>query len=140
MTVPSTFEELLADGDAVPLDGWDFSWLDGRATEQRPSWGYQRAMGARVARASAVLDLETGGGEVLAGSTPVLAPLTVATESWPPNVDKATRLLHPLGMCSKPGTWQFSAGRVGGIVITISVLIAAAVFALLRFWPALGGH
>jgi uncharacterized membrane protein YecN with MAPEG domain len=50
------------------------------------------------------------------------------------------RLLHPLGMYSKPGTWQFSAGRVGGIVITISVLIAAALFALARFWPAIGGH
>jgi uncharacterized membrane protein YecN with MAPEG domain len=49
------------------------------------------------------------------------------------------RLLHPLGMYSKPGTWQFSAGRVGGIVITISVLIAAALSALLRFWPAIGG-
>ena len=50
------------------------------------------------------------------------------------------RLLHPLGMYSKPGTWQFSAGRVGGIMITIGVLIAAALSALLRFWPALGGH
>jgi uncharacterized membrane protein YecN with MAPEG domain len=49
------------------------------------------------------------------------------------------RLLHPLGMYSKPGTWQFSAGRVGGIVITISVLIAAALSALSRFWPAIGG-
>ena len=92
-----TFEDLVAEAEAVSVDGWDFSWLDGRATEQRPSWGYQRAMGARVARASAVLDLETGGGEVLAGSTPTLAPLTVATESWPPNVAKATRLLHPRG-------------------------------------------
>ena len=92
-----TFDQLVAEAEAVSVDGWDFSWLDGRATEQRPSWGYQRAMGARVTRASAVLDLETGGGEVLAGSTPVLAPLTVATESWPPNVAKATRLLHPRG-------------------------------------------
>jgi uncharacterized membrane protein YecN with MAPEG domain len=50
------------------------------------------------------------------------------------------RLLHPLGMYSKPGTWQFSAGRVGGIMITISVLIAAALSALSRFWPAIGGH
>jgi uncharacterized membrane protein YecN with MAPEG domain len=50
------------------------------------------------------------------------------------------RLLHPLGMYSKSGTWQFSAGRVGGIVITISVLIAAALFSLLRFWPATGGQ
>jgi uncharacterized membrane protein YecN with MAPEG domain len=46
------------------------------------------------------------------------------------------RLLHPLGMYSKPGTWQFSAGRVGGIMITIGVLIAAALSALARFWPA----
>ena len=50
------------------------------------------------------------------------------------------RLLHPLGMYSKPGTWQFSAGRVGGIVITISVLIAAALSALWRFWPAISGQ
>jgi uncharacterized membrane protein YecN with MAPEG domain len=50
------------------------------------------------------------------------------------------RLFHPLGMYSKPGTWQFSAGRVGGIVITIGVLIAAALSALSRFWPTIGGH
>src|SRR5882757_11503502 len=50
------------------------------------------------------------------------------------------RLLHPLGMYSKPRTWQFSAGRVGGIVITIGVLVAAALSALSRFWPATGGH
>jgi uncharacterized membrane protein YecN with MAPEG domain len=49
------------------------------------------------------------------------------------------RLLHPLGMYSKPGTWQFSAGRVGGIMITITVLIAAALSVLVRFWPAIGG-
>jgi uncharacterized membrane protein YecN with MAPEG domain len=50
------------------------------------------------------------------------------------------RLLHPLGMYSKPGTWQFSAGRVGGIMITIGVLVAAAFSALWRFWPTIGGH
>ena len=48
------------------------------------------------------------------------------------------RLLHPLGMYSKPGTWQFSAGRVGGILMTIGVLIAAALSALSRFWPVIG--
>ncbi len=46
------------------------------------------------------------------------------------------RLLHPLGMHSKPGTWQFSAGRVGGIMITIGVLVAAAFSALSRFGSA----
>jgi SAM-dependent methyltransferase len=91
-----TFEELVAEAESVSVDGWDFSWLDGRATEQRPSWGYQRLMGERLARADAALDIQTGGGEVLAGAT-TMPPVMVATESWPPNVAKATALLHPLG-------------------------------------------
>ncbi|MFI9743519.1 class I SAM-dependent methyltransferase [Streptomyces sp. NPDC052494] len=91
-----TFEELVDEAAAAPVEGWDFSWLEGRAHEQRPSWGYQRVMGERMARAQAALDIQTGGGEVLA-DVPKLPPLVVATESWPPNVAKATGLLHPLG-------------------------------------------
>ncbi|KQX50087.1 MULTISPECIES: class I SAM-dependent methyltransferase [unclassified Streptomyces] len=91
-----SFEDLVAEADAAPVEGWDFSWLVGRATEQRPSWGYQSMMGERMVRASAALDIQTGGGEVLAG-VPKFPPLAVATESWPPNVAKATALLHPLG-------------------------------------------
>ncbi|MCK7623270.1 class I SAM-dependent methyltransferase [Streptomyces sp. RS10V-4] len=91
-----SFEELVAEADEVSVAGWDFSWLEGRATEQRPSWGYQRLMGERLARASAALDIQTGGGEVLAGAG-AFPPVMVATESWPPNVAKATALLHPLG-------------------------------------------
>ncbi|MFI1141396.1 class I SAM-dependent methyltransferase [Streptomyces sp. NPDC020780] len=90
------FDALVAEAEAVSVDGWDFSWFEGRATEQRPSWGYARAMADRMARAEAALDIQTGGGEVLA-SVPVLPPLTVATESWPPNVARATTLLHPRG-------------------------------------------
>jgi SAM-dependent methyltransferase len=90
------FDDLVAEADAVSVDGWDFSWLDGRATEQRPSWGYQRATGERLAAATAALDIQTGGGEVLAG-VPRLPPLMAATESWPPNLAKATALLHPRG-------------------------------------------
>ncbi|MGW4626738.1 class I SAM-dependent methyltransferase [Streptomyces rubiginosohelvolus] len=90
------FEALVAEADAVSVDGWDFSWLDGRATEERPSWGYARAMAERLGRAHAALDLQTGGGEVLA-SAPKLPPVTVATEAWPPNIARATALLHPLG-------------------------------------------
>jgi hypothetical protein len=61
------FDELVGEADSVSVDGWDFSWLEGRATEERPSWGYQRMMGERMARAAAALDIQTGGGEVLAG-------------------------------------------------------------------------
>src|ERR1700761_1920532 len=59
--VPS-FEDLIAEGESVPVDGWDFSWFEGRATEERPPWGYARLMGERMARAQAALDIETGGG------------------------------------------------------------------------------
>jgi SAM-dependent methyltransferase len=90
------FEELVAEAEAAPTEGWDFSWFEGRATEERPSWGYARAMGERLAKAEAALDIQTGGGEVLA-SARELPRLTVATEGWPPNVAKATALLHPRG-------------------------------------------
>jgi hypothetical protein len=39
-----TFEQLLAEGGSVPLEGWDFSWFEGRATEERPRWGYSRLL------------------------------------------------------------------------------------------------
>ncbi|MGH3094540.1 MAG: class I SAM-dependent methyltransferase [Streptosporangiales bacterium] len=91
-----TFEQLLEEAESAPAEGWDFSWLEGRATEERPSWRYQRQMSERLAGASAALDVQTGGGEVLAEALSLPATM-VATESWPPNVAKATRLLHPLG-------------------------------------------
>ncbi|GHG45816.1 MULTISPECIES: methyltransferase domain-containing protein [Amycolatopsis] len=91
------FEDLVAEAETVSVEGWDFSWLDGRATEARPSWGYQRLLGARLASARAALDLETGGGEVLDGC-PSLPPLMVATESWPPNIARAAARLRPRGV------------------------------------------
>jgi SAM-dependent methyltransferase len=86
------FEELVAEGDAVPLEGWDFSWFEGRATEERPPWGYAKLVGGRMSRATAALDIQTGGGEVLA-TVPTVPPLLVATESWRPNVAVARNRL-----------------------------------------------
>jgi SAM-dependent methyltransferase len=96
MPTDALFERLLAEAAAVPVDGWDFSWFDGRASEQRPSWGYAGLMGRRMAVASAALDLQTGGGEVLA-RIPSVPPTLCATESWPPNVRIARANLAPLG-------------------------------------------
>jgi SAM-dependent methyltransferase len=92
-----TFEDLVDEAAAAAMEGWDFSWLGGRAPEERPSWGYQRLLGERLRHVSAALDVQTGGGEVLAG-VPTLPPLMVATESWPPNIARATQLLHPRGV------------------------------------------
>lgn len=93
-----SFDSLVEEAAEVSVEGWDFSWLDGRATEERPSWGYQRMLGARLATATAALDIQTGGGEVLAGAGPEhFPPMMVATEGWPPNVARAAARLHPLG-------------------------------------------
>jgi hypothetical protein len=82
------FEELVADGAAAPVEGWDFSWFEGRATEERPPWGYAGLMRARMAAAEAALEIETGGGEVLATLARPPALLVAPkgggpTSSWP---------------------------------------------------------
>jgi hypothetical protein len=95
--VDRSFEKLVADGGSADVSGWDFSWLEGRAREERPPWRYSRQLAARLSRAAASLDIQTGGGEVLSEAA-VFPPVAVATESWPPNVARATRLLHPRGV------------------------------------------
>jgi SAM-dependent methyltransferase len=92
-----SFDDLVNEAAAADVEGWDFSWLKGRASEERPSWGYAKMMAKRMGAASAALDVQTGGGEVLA-EVPKLPVLTAATESWPPNVAKATQRLHPRGV------------------------------------------
>lgn len=95
------FDELVAEGAAVPVQGWDFSWFEGRASEERPPWGYARLLGERMsalagARDAGAADLQTGGGEVLA-TIPAGPRRLVATESWPPNIAIAQRNLARLG-------------------------------------------
>lgn len=92
-----SYAELIACGQAADVSGWDFSWLDGRAIEERPAWGYSRVLAQKLSRVASSLDIQTGGGEVLA-EAPVLPPTAVATESWSPNIARATRVLHPRGV------------------------------------------
>ena len=60
------FEPLLEAGESADVSGWDFFWLEGRTKEERPPWCYARQLADRLNRASASLDIQTGGGEVLA--------------------------------------------------------------------------
>jgi hypothetical protein len=91
-----TFEELLAEDENVPVEGWDSSWFNGRASEERPSWGYSRIIVERMATAHVALDIQTGGGEVLA-QIPHPPTVLMATESWPPNVEIVRRNLQHVG-------------------------------------------
>ena len=114
-----TFEDLLAEGASVPVGGWDFSWFEGRATEERPPWGYSRLLAERMATAHAALDIDTGGGEVLA-QIPHPPPVLVAAESWTPNLAIAQRNLAPLGASvvavGEDGDLPFLAGTFDLVV------------------------
>ncbi|HWE68011.1 MAG TPA: methyltransferase domain-containing protein [Acidimicrobiales bacterium] len=92
----ASFDELIAEAEAAPISGWDFSWLDGRASEERPSWRYAELVAVRYGLATRVLDLQSGGGELLA-KLPDWPPLLVASEGYPPNVAVAARALRPRG-------------------------------------------
>lgn len=98
LCVGRSFDELVDEAATVSVDGWDFTWLAGRATEEPPSWGYQRLLSGRLAGARSALDIQTGGGEVLAGAGAENFPeRMVATEGWPPNIGRASALLRSLG-------------------------------------------
>ncbi|MBK4348583.1 class I SAM-dependent methyltransferase [Lacisediminihabitans changchengi] len=94
------FDRLVRDGSATPTDGWDFSWFDGRAIENRPSWGYSRLLVPLYSRAEAVLDVQTGGAEVYSEALDAAHPrpsTVLATESWGPNLELARAALAPFG-------------------------------------------
>lgn len=91
-----SFDELVAEATAADISGWGFDWLDGRATEERPPWGYAKLLADRLRQVKSALDLDTGGGEVLS-EAPTFPPIMVATEAWPPNAQYARELLGPRG-------------------------------------------
>jgi SAM-dependent methyltransferase len=92
-----SFDELVDEAEAVDVSGWDFGWLDGRATEQRPPWGYSRLLALRLSEVGSALDIDTGGGETVA-QMPQLPSTMVVTEGWAPNVERARRILSPRGV------------------------------------------
>lgn len=77
-----SFEELVSEADATDVSGWGFEWLEGRATEERPPWGYARLLATRLGAVGSALDIDTGGGEVV-DEAPVFPPRMVVTEAWP---------------------------------------------------------
>ena len=95
MPVPDV-DELLAEAEARPFTGWDFSWLGDRMTIRRER--EYSAMAVDVVRtATSMLDMGTGGGEFLL-SLDMRLPRTFATEAWPPNVALAGANLRAIGV------------------------------------------
>jgi hypothetical protein len=110
------FDELVTEALTAPFSGWDFSWLDRRSWTEPLPWDYSARVAALARNARTMLDMGTGGGEVLS-RLPDRAPRTVATEAWPPNVPLAARRLLPLGRilgietAEEPESWIGLAER-----------------------------
>ncbi|MCJ0873224.1 class I SAM-dependent methyltransferase [Streptomyces sp. AP-93] len=95
--MPNDFETRVKEARQASMTGWDFSWLKGRADGEGPSWDYGQHARALLPRARSLLDIDTGGGELLSSLAP-LPPRTVATENWAPNLPLARQRLSPLGV------------------------------------------
>ena len=70
MTKKPTFDELVQEALTAPFEGWDFSWLEGRKTKLTLPWNYVAKVRARMHSIASMLDMGTGGGELLASLTP----------------------------------------------------------------------
>ena len=93
----SRFALLVEEAERAPVDTWDFGWLDGRATEERPSWRYFDRVARRADQAASVLELQAGTGAMI-GRLPSLPPVAVATEGYPPSVAVAAPKLRARGV------------------------------------------
>jgi SAM-dependent methyltransferase len=97
VTEPNRFDRLVHEAQAQRFEGWDFSWLAGRMIVAPPSWDYPSLARREFTSAHRMLDMGTGGGELLASLGP-LPRQTVATESYHPNLAIARRRLGSLGV------------------------------------------
>jgi SAM-dependent methyltransferase len=86
------------DEERAPFAGWDFSHISGRLIEQSPPWSYEELARELMRGAGSLLDLGTGGGEVLSRLRDAFPRRIAATEAYAPNVDVARARLSPLGV------------------------------------------
>ena len=79
------------------LKGWDFSCLDGRMVSSDPPWDYITIVNSYLKDSDILLDMGTGGGEVL---LEIGHPHknTYATEAYLPNFKLCQQKLSPLGI------------------------------------------
>ncbi len=93
------FEKYLEQAGKESFSGWDFGYLTrtNRMKEAPLRWNYYNIVLPRLSKAETLLDMGTGGGEILSEFSP-LPPVTYATEQYKPNVEVARNRLEPLGV------------------------------------------
>ena len=83
---------------ARSFSGWDFSELKVRQLGPPLPWDYEQLVREHAVGSRSVLDMGTGGGEVLSRLREGLPGRVVATEEWAVNAPIAYRRLRPLGV------------------------------------------
>jgi SAM-dependent methyltransferase len=81
-----------------PFSGWDFSYLDGRMLEEPLPWSYTSRAIELMRYYSSMIDMGTGGGELLLQLKAHWPKKVTATEEYPPNFELATNRLKPMGV------------------------------------------
>ncbi len=95
---PIEFTQYFADYEQS-FAGWDFAWVHdtGRIDSEPLDWSYVSLLTSQMASANCMLDMGTGGGELLSMLRP-LPRQVFATEAYTPNVPIARKRLEPLGI------------------------------------------
>ena len=89
-----------AERKAREMQGWDFSYLEGRRHEDSPTWDYADIVSSMLDGVSDMLDMDTGGGEVLLNvreRARVWPDRVIAAEGYKPNVAVAAGNLKAIG-------------------------------------------
>lgn len=94
---PELFQRLVTEALEQEFSGWDFHYLAGRWKESPLSWDYPQIVRKHISPEISMLDMDTGGGELLSSLQP-LPQNMYAIEGYPPNVPVARNRLEPLGV------------------------------------------
>jgi len=86
-----------AEENIAHIQGWDFSHIEGRYTEEELPWDYRQIILEHLKPEMRILDIDTGGGEFLLSLNHPYKN-TAAMEAYPPNVELCHRTLLPLGI------------------------------------------
>jgi SAM-dependent methyltransferase len=95
-TSDELFDFLISEAE-VHFSGWDFSYIADREHAAPLRWSYVSEALLRVRKSKAVLDMDTGGGELFSYFAP-FPPVAYATEAYAPNIPIARERLEPLGV------------------------------------------
>jgi SAM-dependent methyltransferase len=90
-----------AEKNAKAMQGWDFSYIMDRRHLDCHPWNYSETVCSMLGDVHDMLDIDTGGGEVLHGiweKANDWPDSVYATEGYKPNVVVATRKLQPIGV------------------------------------------